>query len=251
MNPATQEIAASCHAAADTAGGDGLAALAILLAGLLGTIMPCTVQMAAVLSSLIARPSPDGAGAPPAGWLLRLGKFLGGYSATFIVAAGLAALVVRAAGWAVGVSALQVAGGLVLAAFGLQILGWIRLPGGGPCAGPVGFFLGRPWRDTPAPGRMGAAFAVYCAGCCGPAALGSAMLLTGRGSFATAGLLLLVYAVGMAVPFVLLAAGIAFALRAIKSAIRYTPLVSAAGGAVAVVAGAVLALEPVALALAG
>ena len=46
-------------------------------------------------------------------------------------------------------------------------------------------------------------FAVYSAGCCGPAALGSALLLTGTGSAAGAAFLLLVYAVGMAIPFIL------------------------------------------------
>jgi cytochrome c-type biogenesis protein len=153
---------------------------------------------------------------------------------------------VKLAGWAVGVSFLQVGGGLVLAAFGMQILGWVRLPGGGACGGPVGFFLGRPWRATPHPGRMGVSFAFYCAGCCGPAALGSALLLTGGGSAGAAALMLLAYAAGMAIPFVLLAAGIAFALRSLRSAIRWAPLMTAAGGATAIVAGVLLALEPVA-----
>lgn len=249
MIPDPSPVDAACHAAVQApGGGSGLAAAAVLLAGLLGTIMPCTVQMAAVLASLLARPGAETG--PPAGWLLRLGRFLGGYALTFLLAAGAAALLVRMAGWAVGVTALQVAGGLVLAAFGLQILGWLRLPGGGACGGPVGFFLGRPWRADPPPGRMGVSFALYCAGCCGPAALGSALLLTGGGSAGAAALMLLAYALGMAIPFVVLAAGIAFALRALRSAIRWTPLVSAAGGAVAVVAGGVLALEPLALVLA-
>ena len=134
--------------------------------------------------------------------------------------------------------------GLVLAAFGLQVLGWVRLPGGGPCGGALGFFLGRPYRSTPRPGRMGMTFAVYCAGCCGPAALDSALLLTGTGSAAGAAFLLLVYAVGMAIPFILLAAGFAFALRKLKVALRYAPLLSMAGGGVAVIAGAALALRP-------
>lgn len=243
MSPAHAE--AACHAAiaAPTEGG-ALAAAAVLLAGLLGTIMPCTVQMATVLASLIARPGAEAA--PSADWLARLVKFLGGYAATFLAAAGAAALLVKLAGWAVGVSFLQVGGGLVLAAFGMQILGWVRLPGGGACGGPVGFFLGRPWRATPHPGRMGVSFAFYCAGCCGPAALGSALLLTGGGSAGAAALMLLAYAAGMAIPFVLLAAGIAFALRSLRSAIRWAPLMTAAGGATAIVAGVLLALEPVA-----
>jgi len=239
------DAGAACHAAIAAPTDSGaLAAAAVLLAGLLGTIMPCTVQMATVLASLIARPGEDAA--PPADWLMRLAKFLGGYSATFLAAAGAAALLVRAAGWAVGISFLQVGGGLVLAAFGMQILGWVRLPGGGACGGPVGFFLGRPWRATPHPGRMGFSFALYCAGCCGPAALGSALLLTGGGSAGAAALMLLAYAAGMAIPFVVLAAGIAFALRTLRSALRWAPLVTAIGGATAVVAGSLLALKPVA-----
>ena len=255
-------IAPACHAAAALPMGDGwLAAAGVLLAGLLGTIMPCTVQMAVVLSSILASPGGPAAGpaegggvmrareaprAAPLQWSARVGAFLAGYLLTFLAAAGAAALLVRAAGWAVGGAWLQVAGGLTLAAFGLQIMGRLRLPGGGRCGGPVGFFLTRPYRSAPRPGRMGAAFALYCAGCCGPAALGSALLLTGAGSAAAAGLLLMVYALGMAIPFALLAAGLAFALRTLRIALRHAPVVSFAGGAVAVIAGAVLALKPLA-----
>ena len=271
MTPADIPLEPACHAAiaaADLPIGDGwLPAAAVLLAGLLGTIMPCTVQMAVILSSLLASPTGRGNPEPPSAvpfsaidpaergparlWLGRGLSFLGGYVLTFLAAACAAALLVRAAGWAVGVSTLQVAGGLMLAAFGLQILGWVRLPGGGPCRGPVGFFLGRPYRSTPKPGRMGVTFALYCAGCCGPAALGSALLLTGAGSAVGAALLLMVYALGMVIPFALLAAGFAFALKGLKVALRYAPLVSLAGGLAAIVAGAALALRPLSTLLAG
>ena len=46
-----------------------------------------------------------------------------------------------------------------------------------------------------------------------------------------------------------MAAGIGFALRTLRSGIRFTPLISAIGGAVAVVAGVLLALEPLGLLL--
>jgi cytochrome c-type biogenesis protein len=248
MTPIDPALMPACHdavaaAATDPAVEGWLPAAAVLLAGLLGTMMPCTVQMAVILSSLLA-PANEGAPLPATVWASRVSGFLAGYMAMFLAAAGLAALLVQAAGWMVGISTLQVAGGLVLAAFGLQVLGWVRLPGGGPCGGALGFFLGRPYRSTPRPGRMGMTFAVYCAGCCGPAALGSALLLTGTGSAAGAAFLLLVYAVGMAIPFILLAAGFAFALRKLKVALRYAPLLSMAGGGVAVIAGAALALRP-------
>jgi cytochrome c-type biogenesis protein len=92
---------------------------------------------------------------------------------------------------------------------------------------------------------MGFSFALYCAGCCGPAAIGSALLISGGRSLAGSALILLAYAAGMAIPFVLLAAGLAFALEALRKVLRFVPAVSAAGGAVAVVVGALLALEPV------
>ncbi len=229
--------------------------------------MPCTVQMAVILSSLLSttgqRDLTPGEGRSAAGtidglrvdsprlWLGKLLAFLGGYLVTFLAAASVAALVVQASGWIVGISVLQVAGGLVLAGFGLQVIGLLRLPGAGPCGGPVGFFLGRPYRSTPRPSRMGMTFAVYCAGCCGPAALGSALLLTGSGSAAGAALLLLVYAAGMAIPFVLLAVGFVFALRTLRVALRFAPLVTMTGGGVAVVMGAALALRPLFLLLGG
>ncbi len=269
MIPPDPSLIPACHAAAALPPGEAwLPAAAVLLAGLLGTIMPCTIQMAVVLSSLLACPTGQerqvgpgmlaglpGGGATPSPpkrlWLSRILSFLGGYVLTFLAAAGAAALLVRAVGWAVGVTTLQVAGGVMLAAFGLQILGWLRLPGGGPCRGPVGFFLGRPYRSTPRPGRMGMTFALYCAGCCGPAALGSALLLTGAGSAAGAGLLLLVYALGMMIPFVLLAAGMVFAFRMLRHALRFAPVLSFAGGGTAVIAGGLLALRPISALIAG
>jgi cytochrome c-type biogenesis protein len=271
MIPPDPSIVPACHAAVATLTPDGdgwLPAAAVLLAGLLATIMPCTVQMAIILSALLSSTSTGGtAGGPPpvphhavagppltaghlqsppptAAWVRSIGTFLGGYMLTFMVAASLAALLVKGAGWFVGITALQVAGGLLLAAFGLQMLGWVRLPGGGPCGGPMGFFLGRPYRGNPRPGRMGMTFALYCAGCCGPAALGSAMLLSGTASAVGAMLMLMVYAVGMAIPFIILAAGFVFALRTLRVALRYAPLVTAAGACVAVVTGTLLALRP-------
>jgi len=235
--------ASSCHAAAG--GGGGLVAgTGIFTAGLLGMIMPCTVQMSVVLASILATPGAAAREVPREGWTLRLVSFLSGYAITFLAAAGAASLLVRAAGWLAGAAALQVAGGLILAAFGLQILGWIRLPGSGPCGGPMGFFLGRPYRGAPAPWRMGVSFAMYCAGCCGPAALGAATLLAGGTSPAAAALYLLAYAAGMALPFIALAAGIAWSVAATKRAVRWTPLLSAAGGVVAVASGVLLAMRP-------
>jgi cytochrome c biogenesis protein CcdA len=62
--------------------------------------------------------------------------------------------------------------------------------------------------------------------------------------------MLLVYAAGMAIPFIVLAAGLSFALRSLKIALRYAPAVTAAGGCVAIIAGAVLALQPLSYLLA-
>ncbi len=246
---------AACHAALSPAPGappGGLfGSAAVLLVGLLGTLMPCTVQMTAVLGTLLAPEGQPGKALGAALWLSRVARFMAAYGVTFLAAAGAAAILVRSAGWATGVSSLQILGGLVLAGFGAQVLGWMRLPGGGPCAGPVGFFLGRSWRATPSPERMGLSFAFYCAGCCGPAAIGSAILITGGRSAGGAAVILLAYAAGMAIPFVVLAAGLAFALESLKRILRFIPAMSAAGGAVAVIAGALLALEPLTIYLAG
>ncbi len=248
-------VQGACHAVATPAAGmppgGTLGAAAVLLAGLVGTLMPCTVQMTAVLGTLLAPEGQPGKARGAALWISRVARFMAAYGVTFLGAAGAAALVVRAAGWATGVSSLQILGGLVLAGFGAQVLGWMRLPGGGPCAGPVGFFLGRSWRVTPSPERMGLSFALYCAGCCGPAAIGSAILITGGRSAGGAAIILLAYAAGMAIPFVVLAAGLAFALESLKRFLRFVPAMSAAGGALAVVMGTLLALEPLSLYLAG
>jgi len=174
-------------------------------------------------------------------------RFLAGYAGVFLAAVGLAALLVQFAGATLGTGTLQVVGGVALAAFGLQVLGRLRLPGGGPCRGPVGFFLGRAYGKTPGPGKLGASFALYCAGCCGPAAIGSALLLAGGPSAWRAGLLLLGYGLGMAIPFIFLAAGLAFAFRRLKQMLRYAPIFSAVGGGLAVIMGLLLVFRPVTL----
>ena len=63
--------------------------------------------------------------------------------------------------------------------------------------------------------------------------------------------MLLVYAAGMAIPFIVLAAGLSFALRSLKVALRYAPMVTVAGGCVAVIAGSVLALKPLSYLMGG
>jgi cytochrome c biogenesis protein CcdA len=157
--------------------------------------MPCIMQMVLVLSGL-----GSGSGGRFRGRWFFMG-YIGTYAALGLAAASLG----EAFGRPEVLGALQVVGGGSIAFIGLHILGVFGNRLLKPCGSAVGFALkgGRLHRL----GRLssGVAFAVYCAGCCGPllyplfifaAASGSLFL----GTAITAG-----FALAMAAPIAILA----------------------------------------------
>lgn len=127
---------------------------------------------------------------------------------------------------------LPVVGGIFVIVMGLTMLGVIKLP-----------FLMREHRmqlSRKPQGYLGSAVVglAYAAGwtpCVGPI-LGSVLYLAGRNP-GYGGLLLLVYSIGFAIPFLLLA----YSLSSVKALTKYSLLVERIGGGFMVVTGALLA----------
>lgn len=156
---------------------------------------PCIMQMSMVLAAFVSGIPPSQI---PKARRLAVGPvswFLLGYLAIF----GLAAAALMALGdqfpalqqWMRGGS------GLVVAASGALLLS--GRPAANSCEGPNGFLLryGR-WH----PVGMGAAYALYCAGCCGPYLAGVGLILAGRGLSGGAAVGSLLLALVMAAPVV-------------------------------------------------
>jgi cytochrome c-type biogenesis protein len=135
-------------------------------------------------------------------------------------------------------SALARAAGVLIVAFGVLMLGAIKVPGlyrefrfdGARAAG-------RGLWTAPA---LGAAFGFGWTPCVGPI-LGSILLLAGSGTGVAAGAgLLAVYSLGLGVPFVLFAVFLSRMTPALRWLERHAVAVSRAGGVVLIVFGILL-----------
>lgn len=174
--------------------GSASAFLVAFTVGSAAIWMPCILQMVLVFSGLTAADAQR----------FRGGRFFAAYIGTY------AALGVAAAAFGEVLARLevivvvQVVGGAAMALVGLLLVGVLHSRVMQACGSAMGFAMkgGRLHRLGQA--RIGVAFAVYCAGCCGPlliplylfaAASGSLLL----GTVASAG-----FALAMAVPVAIL-----------------------------------------------
>lgn len=202
------------------------------VAGLASFFAPCVLPVVPGYLGFVT----GGAGASPARRTLLTSAFVGGFGLAFV----LLGLAVGLAGSALALGGandlLQRAGGAVIVVFGLAMLGLLRLP-----------FLERdlryhgtaPLRHGPVLGAfgLGAAFGVGWSPCVGPI-LAGILVLAGLSGGASGGALLLgVYAVGLAIPFLalgLFADRAAAALRRLGPAMRGVEVV---GGVLLVALG--------------
>lgn len=189
-------------------------AVAAFAAGAAVMGMPCVLQMSAVCLALLTGAPLDGLdeGARRAGRARLLGSlalFGSGYLALLVAA--LAAL--GPAVWALGPAApalrpfLEMAGIATLGLLGLGLLGAFPVPGR-PCAGAFGFLRRAAGASPPA---LGAAFALYCAACCGPMLLPLGIL--GAASPGRAAILAAAFGAGAGLPFLLAVASVGWAAR--------------------------------------
>lgn len=124
--------------------------------------------------------------------------------------------------------------GIVIVAFGLHMMGFLRLS-----------FLEREARIAVAPGRagmrnsmlIGAAFSAGWSPCLGPV-LGAILLMASQaGSLAKGGLLLGAYSLGLAVPFFLAALSLGWFLHMMPRIQRYLPIARFVSGLLMVAVG--------------
>lgn len=223
--------------------GPGPITLAAFLAGAVAVMLPCLLQMSLVLTSVVTGLSPEALGAErPSPWrraLAPVGAFLGGYAAVY----ALAGAAVGAAGQAflAYLPWLRAASGVLLLALGVSLLGLLPYRPGSRCRGPLGFLLRLPAGRGPA--AMGASFAVYCAGCCGPYLHALALLAGGTGSPARSAGVVLLFAFGTLLPLLLPALSFRAAATLSRQAALWAPALSRASGCALVLLGTLLVVE--------
>lgn len=218
--------------------------LPAFLAGLLTFLAPCTLPLVPAYLGFISGVSvnePSQAQSRPIRRkiLLNAGGFVIGFSLVFIILGTVAGLVGSGlAPYRLWLS--RVAGAFVIV-FGLMMLDVLKLPLFSRSSGlklPSALQRGNPLSTV----LLGSAFGIGWTPCVGPV-LGSVLLLTTSTSTALQGALLLsVFSLGLAIPFLLVAASLGPALDKIQKISRYLRAVSVIGGLFLIFIGVLLLL---------
>jgi len=132
---------------------------------------------------------------------------------------------------------LQRAGGLLLVVLGMQMLGLIRIP---LLARGLDLRLERGRAGLSRSFLIGVAFGIGFTPCVGPY-LGAILTLLLNEDLASGAVLLVAYALGLGVPFLLLAGGLGGAQRAARWLAAHIRAVNLAGGTLVIAMGLVLA----------
>lgn len=208
----------------------------------IAVMAPCLLQLALVLATTSAGVAATGDAPPWRAGLAFAGGFLGVYA---LAAAAVGVLGAVLAAWA---PLLQALGGALLAGLGLAVLRVLPRGVAAGCRGPRWLILtGR--ANLRRPLGAGAAFAVYCLGCCGPYLGGLALLGAAAGSALAATALVGGFALLMGALLLLPALGAGAGRRAQAALQRHAQPIALASGAALTALGVAIALEPVVLAL--
>ncbi len=135
---------------------------------------------------------------------------------------------------------IRIVGGLLIVLFGLHLIGWL----------PIGLLntekrLALERKPVHLLGTyfIGMAFAAGWTPCVGPL-LGSILILAGNQDTIREGVLLLgLYSLGLALPFMLVAVFIHYLINLLKGVRRYMPHINKAAGMLLILAGTTLALD--------
>jgi len=206
------------------------------VAGLLTFLAPCTLPLVPAYLSFISGSATDST--PSRKRVLMNGLFfVMGFSIVFILLGSLAGvlggLFFEARIWVARI------GGVFVILFGLMMLNILRIP---TLMSEKRIHIASPFeRGTPLnSGIMGIVFGAGWTPCVGPV-LGSVLLLAGTRATALGGALLLaVFSLGLAVPFLLAALGLSRAERTIARFDRFLHISSLIGGIFLIVLGVLL-----------
>lgn len=213
----------------------------VFAAGLVSFISPCVLPLVPGYLSTVSGISFDRIAAGEAGVRRRVaassGLFFAGFLAVFL-ALGASASALGALLLANRILLNRIAGAVIVL-FGLSLLF-----GAGPLGG-----LGARWsglvqrlaRRRGGPIALGAAFAVCWTPCVGPILGAILTLAAASGSPVTGILLMLVYGLGLATPFLLIGFGFTWTLGAFKYVQRHYGAIQAVAGVLLIGMGAVLA----------
>ena len=220
--------------------------LASFFAGLLTFLAPCTLPLVPAYLGFIsgvdqeALKNPETAKAARRKIFLNGLAFIAGFSLIFIVFGVLAGF----AGTALAPYRIWLArvGGALVILFGLFMLGFFKLPFfqiDKRIQIPKWLTLGKPSSSL----FIGGTFALGWTPCVGPI-LGSILLLAGTsGTALTGGVMLTVFSIGLAMPFLLIALAFSKATAYIDRISKYLKAVSIIGGIFLIILGFLLATD--------
>ena len=202
-------------------------------AGILSFASPCVLPLVPAFLVNMAGEAAL-AGTHRARTLAHAAAFVVGFSTVFTLLWIAVALVGSLAGEMV--SWLQRIGGLLLVVLGMQMIGLIRIPF---LARELDLRLEGRTTGLPRSFLIGIAFGVGFTPCVGPY-LGAILTLLLNEDLASGALLLVAYALGLGVPFLLLAGGLGGAHRVARWLSAHVRAVNLAGGTLVIVMGLVL-----------
>lgn len=173
----------------------------LLLAAGFFVMAPCQMQMAGTMTSVVKNLAAQKAEVLDPKMVKRSAlRFASGYLLFYVPVA----LVLGGLAWVLGRHAwvLAIAGGVMSIFLGLSVLGLLGSSWLAQCRGPL--YLLRSGRASfQKPFHAGIAFGQYCATCCGPYLYALVVLAGATGVFWLGSGLVLVYAITMALPFLL------------------------------------------------
>ena len=219
---------------------------ASFFAGLLTFLAPCTLPLVPAYLGFIsgvdqeALKNPETAKAARRKIFLNGLAFIAGFSLIFIVFGVLAGF----AGTALAPYRIWLArvGGALVILFGLFMLGFFKLPFfqiDKRIQIPKWLTLGKPSSSL----FIGGTFALGWTPCVGPI-LGSILLLAGTsGTALTGGVMLTVFSIGLAIPFIIIALAVSRATAYIDRISKYLKAVSVIGGIFLILLGLLLATD--------
>lgn len=221
-------------------------AIASFVAGLLTFLAPCTLPLVPAYLGFISGVDQDALKNPNTAMVARRKIFLNGlafiagFSAVFIIFGVLAGF----AGTALAPYRIWLAriGGVLVILFGLFMLGFFKLPffqSDRRIPIPKWFTLGKASSSF----FIGGTFALGWTPCVGPI-LGSILLLAGTsGTALQGGLMLTIFSIGLAIPFLIIALAFSRATAYIDRFSKYLKWISIIGGVFLILLGLLLATD--------